>query len=198
MARPKSSEHALRRDEILDRAALCFARSGYPGTGMAEIAAASGTSKARLYHYYPAKQAILFDLLDRYTLRLLAVVAQYQHPAPGCDPDGRSALHGLIRGLLGEYQSSASRHVVLLHDTRFLGDAQRGLILQRQRDMVSAVKHLLHRAYPNRLRPDNQAAVTMLLFGMINWTFTWLRPDGAMSYAGFAEEVIQTLDRGFA
>ena len=31
---------------------------------MNDIAAANDTSKARLYHYYEAKEATLFDLLD--------------------------------------------------------------------------------------------------------------------------------------
>jgi hypothetical protein len=44
----------------------------------------------------------------------------------------------------------------------------------------------------------NQSAVVMMLFGMINWTFTWLRPAGPMSYAAFAEEVIAMLERGLA
>jgi len=44
--------------------------------------------------------------------------------------------------------------------------------------------------------PNNQTAVTMMLFGMINWTFTWLRPRGTMSYAAFAEEVIAMLEGG--
>jgi len=39
--------------------------------------------------------------------------------------------------------------------------------------------------------------LTMMLFGMINWTFTWLRPGGPMSYADFAHEVIATLEHGF-
>jgi len=34
------------------------------------------------------------------------------------------------------------------------------------------------------------------VFGMINWTFTWLRPGGTMSYAAFADEVIRTLESG--
>jgi hypothetical protein len=38
----------------------------------------------------------------------------------------------------------------------------------------------------------------MMLFGMINWTFTWLRPGGALSYAGFADEVVTMLERGLA
>jgi hypothetical protein len=30
---------------------------------------------------------------------------------------------------------------------------------------------------------------------MINWTFTWLRPGGPMSYADFAEQVIAFVER---
>ena len=52
MARPKSATHDFKRDEILDIAALCFAQSSYPAASMNTIAAAGGTSKARLYHYY--------------------------------------------------------------------------------------------------------------------------------------------------
>jgi AcrR family transcriptional regulator len=198
MARPKSQHHDLKRDEILDIAAQCFASQSYPAASMNDIAAAGGTSKARLYHYYDSKEAILFDLLDRYTQRLLALIAQAEATAQRRNLDDRAALHELIRSFLEEYETSATRHVALLNDTKFLGDEQRELILNRQRDVVSAVTRFLRRAYPHRLNPVNQTAVTMMLFGMINWTFTWLRPGGAMSYAAFAEEVIAMLEGGLA
>ena len=198
MARPKSSQHELKRDEILDVAAQCFADRSYPSASMNDIAAACGASKARLYHYYESKEAILFDLLDRYTQRLLAVIAQAEAAAQRRNLDDRDALHELVRGFLEEYEHSATRHVALLHDTKFLGEAQRDLIVNRQRDVVSAVTRFLRRAYPNRVTTANQTPVTMMLFGMINWTFTWLRPGGAMSYAAFAEEVVAMLDKGLA
>ena len=84
----------------------------------------------------------------------------------------------------------------MLHDTKFLGETQRELILDRQRDVVSAVTRFLRRAYPERVGAANQTAVAMMLFGMINWTFTWLRPGGALSYAGFAEEVVTDAGQG--
>ena len=198
MARPKSPSHDLKRDEILDIAAQCFADRSYPAASMNDIAAASGTSKARLYHYYDSKEAILFDLLDRYTQRLLATIGQAEATAQRRSLDDRAALHELIRSFLEEYETSATRHVALLNDTKFLGDAQRELILNRQRDVVSAMTRALRRAYPERLTTANQTALTMMLFGMINWTFTWLRPGGAMSYAAFAEEVIAMLEHGLA
>ena len=198
MARPKSATHELKRDEILDRAAQCFADKSYPAATMNDIAAANGTSKARLYHYYSAKEAILFDLLDRYTQRLLSPIGKTDATAQRRNLDDRAALHELIRSFLQEYETSATRHVALLHDTQFLGEEQRELILNQQRDLVSAVTRFLRRAYPKRVNASNQTAATMMLFGMINWTFTWLRPNGSMSYAAFAEEVIATLDHGYS
>ena len=103
-----------------------------------------------------------------------------------------------VRSFLREYESSATRHMALLNDTKFLGGAQRELILNRQRDVVSAVMRFLRRAYPARVTAARQTALTMMLFGMINWTFTWLRPGGPMSYAAFAEEVIALLEHGLA
>jgi AcrR family transcriptional regulator len=196
MARPKSASFEQNRDDILNHAAQCFASKSYLGASMNDVAAASGTSKARLYHYYGSKEAILFDLLDRYTQRLLVLVGQAQATAQRRNLDDRAALHELVRSFLAEYETSATRHVALLGDTQFLGDEQRELILNRQRDVVSAVTRFLAHAYPARVGVANQTAITMMLFGMINWTFTWLRPGGPMSYAAFADEVIAMLENG--
>jgi AcrR family transcriptional regulator len=209
MARPQSADHHLKRDSILDAAAQCFADQSYSATSMATVAAKVGASKARIYHYYDSKEALLFDLLDRYTQRLLAIVGETEAQAQRKKLNDREALHELVRAFLIEYESSATRHVALLNDTKFLSNiadalttgaaakSQRDLILQRQRDIVSAFTRFLRRAYPDRLTDANQTAITMMLMGMINWTFTWLRPDGPMSYADFADEVIRTLERGF-
>ena len=198
MARPKSATHELQREAILDVAAQCFAQRSYMAASMNDIAAACGTSKARLYHYYGSKEAILFDLLDRYTQHLLAIIGQTEASAQRKNLDDRAALHELIRNFLAQYETSATRHSALLGDTRFLGDVQRELILDRQRDVVSAMTRFLKRAYPQRITPANQTAVTMMLFGMLNWTFTWLRPNGPMSYRDYADEVVAMLERGLA
>jgi AcrR family transcriptional regulator len=208
MARPKSASHDLKRDGILDIAARCFAERSYPAASMNDIAAACGTSKARLYHYYDSKEAILLDLLERHTQRLLAVIAQTEAKAQRENLDDRAALHALVRGLLQEYETSATRHAALLNDTKFLSAepdpalgnppvSPREFILNRQRDIVAALTRFLKRAYPDRLTLANQTALTMMLLGMVNWTFTWLRPGGPMSYAQFAEEVVSVMENGF-
>ena len=168
MARPISASHDQRRDEILDVAAACFARQSYPATRMNDIAAACSASKARLYHYYESMEAILFDLLDRYTQKLLVIIGQVQATAHRQALDERATLHALIRAFLREYESSATRHAALLASTQFLGDEQRGVILDRQRDVVSAVTRFLRRAYPERVDARNQTAITMTPVMMVS------------------------------
>lgn len=52
------------QDAILDAAELAFARTGFDGTGLREIAAAAGVSQALLRYYFGAKQD-LFDAVFR-------------------------------------------------------------------------------------------------------------------------------------
>jgi AcrR family transcriptional regulator len=196
MARTRAPDHETQRDQILDLAAEKFAQTSYPSTSMAELAAASGTSKARLYHYYESKEAILFDLLDRYTKRLMLIIAEVEGSSQRRGLSERETFAELIRAFLAEYETSHSRHVALLNDVKYLVDAQREIILNRQRDVVAAFARQLSRAYPERATKENQTALTMMVFGMINWTFTWLKPGGRLGYPEFAEQVVDVIDRG--
>ncbi len=196
MARTKAPDFEAQREQILELAAAAFAASSYPSTSMADLAAACGTSKARLYHYYESKEAILFDLLDRYTRRLMLIVTEVEAEAERQGHSEVDSFANLIRAFLAEYETSQTRHVALINDVKFLAEEQRDQILKRERDVVAAFSRQLRRAYPERVTHDNQAALTMTVFGMINWTFTWLKPGGKLSYADFAEMVIDLLAGG--
>ncbi|KVO08452.1 TetR/AcrR family transcriptional regulator [Burkholderia ubonensis] len=198
MARTRAPDHESQREQILDLAAEKFAQTSYPSTSMSDLATASGTSKARLYHYYESKEAILFDLLDRYTKRLMLIIAEVEGTSQRRGLTEREAFAELVRAFLGEYETSHSRHVALLNDVKYLEDAQREIVLDRQRDIVAAFARQLARAYPERISKENQTSVTMMVFGMINWTFTWLKPGGRLAYRDFAEQVIDMIERGMS
>jgi AcrR family transcriptional regulator len=52
------------KTRILAISADLFARQGYTGTTIADIAGALGTTTAALYYHFPSKQAILLGLLS--------------------------------------------------------------------------------------------------------------------------------------
>lgn len=192
MARPKATDYDDQRDRILALATAAFAELGYASASMSQLAQACGTSKARLYHYFPSKESILFESLDRYTRRLVELVDAVR--ARGLPP--RIELAELIRALTIEYRDSRERHMSLLNDVKFLAPRQRAHVQAQERAVVDAVADTLQRAAPGRFAPGDRKPATMALFGMINFTFAWLRPDGPMSYERYAELVIDLWERG--
>jgi AcrR family transcriptional regulator len=66
-ARPAFLE--ARRGAILDAALRVWARRGFDGTSVAEVAREAGLTKGTLYLYFPSKQALLGATLERHSLR---------------------------------------------------------------------------------------------------------------------------------
>ena len=197
MARTKSADYEQQREAILDAAAATFAKYGFAGSSMAMLGGASGASKARLYHYYPSKDAILFDLLDRYTQKLIAIARSVGAETGSGRMPAAPRLDAMVRAFLDEYATSQTRHIVLLHDVDFLAEQERAKVRGQEREIVRLFRDALAKAFAGRIAQRELTAYTMMLFGMINWTFTWLKPQGPVSYPEFAEAVLRVLHHGF-
>jgi AcrR family transcriptional regulator len=185
MGRGRHSGYDGQRDMILAQAAALFARRGYPGTSMNQVAEACGLSKATLYHYYRDKYALLVHIAEAHVTRLQGIVGEAL--AEESAPAGQ--LRVLIRRLVEEYANAQDAHRVLTEDVKFLDAADRERILAKEREVVAAFARVVA-----ALRPDLQEAalskpLTMLLFGMVNWLFTWMKPQGPLVYDDMAPVV---------
>ena len=186
MARPRSAGFANQLDQILAASARLFASRGYTATTMNDVAAACGVSKATLYHYVDDKQGLLAQIAAGHVARLETLVLDVA--ARRLPPEAR--LRELIHRFMQAYASAEHQHRVLTEDVKFLGPAERERVLDGQRRVVSAFADTVA-----ELRPDLGAAqlhkpLAMLLFGMINWTFTWLHAGGALSHETLAPMVV--------
>jgi len=64
-----------RRDQILDAAAVCFAREGFHATTMHQICATAGLSPGAIYRYFSSKEEIIATLCERELERNAALIA---------------------------------------------------------------------------------------------------------------------------
>ena len=185
MARGRSAGYDDQRDMILEHAALLFANRGYSATSMNQVAEACGFSKALLYHYYRDKYSLLVSIAENHVSRLEDLVSDVERQ--GLAPAAR--LRELIRRFVEEYAGAKHAHRVLTEDVKFLQEDDRERVLGTQRTVVAGFARVVA-----ELRPDLQQAalakpLTMLLFGMINWMFIWMRPDGELDYDAMAPVV---------
>ena len=182
MSRTRSATFEQHRDAIRAQAARLFARHGYPVTPVADLARSCGISKALLYHYYRDKEQLLFDIADRYLDSLLAIVAEVEaQPLPAT-----ARLRRLVERFMAAYEDAAVYHRVLVQDVKYLKPAHRSLVNAKQRRVVQVYADAVAAAAPQLAGSPLLKPVTMTLFGMINWTFTWLKDEGPVRYADMA------------
>jgi AcrR family transcriptional regulator len=182
MARTRDPGYEDQRRMILSHAAHLFARSGYAATSMNEVADACGFAKASLYHYYRDKYSLLISIADTHVSRLRAVVAEVSE---GVLPP-KQELRELIRRFLAEYADARDAHRVLTEDVRFLQPADRARVLGKEREVVEGFARSIGRVRPQLRRSALTKPLTMLLFGMINWMFTWMNAEGPLDYDSMA------------
>ncbi|HEY3636451.1 MAG TPA: TetR/AcrR family transcriptional regulator [Caldimonas sp.] len=185
MPRGRSRGYELQRETILARAAELFARRGYTATSMNEVAEACGVSKPSLYHYVRDKHQLLAEIAEAHIARLLALVAAID--AAKLAPEAR--LRRLIDAFLVAYAGAQAEHRVLTEDVRFLAAAERKRVLGGERRVVAAFADAIAAVRPEVGRAGLEKPLAMLLFGMMNWMFTWLQPKGELSHADLAPVV---------
>jgi TetR/AcrR family transcriptional repressor of uid operon len=92
MRRPSAQLQHDRREEILDAARRCFARTGFHQTSMQQICLEAGMSPGNLYRYFPSKEAIIAGIAERDRAEVGAELAGAQ-----ASPDFFATLEALAR-----------------------------------------------------------------------------------------------------
>lgn len=178
MARSKAENYDSKRKSITLQAAKLFATKGFSGASVADISKACGVSKSLIYHYYGAKEDILFEVMIDHIDDLLAVTSD-----PSLiDSDAKKEFTKLTHALLRCYAGAEHAQKVLLYDLNNLTSKQRKNIVTKQRAIIDRFEQVYVRIKPEIA--DNHALLRsklMLFFGSVNWVHNWYNPKGEVS-----------------
>jgi TetR/AcrR family transcriptional regulator len=198
MPRSRARDYDDKRDAILHRAAVAFARDGYDRASMAGLAGECGVSKALLYHYYASKEALLFGILSNHLEALVdAVEAADDLGLPPAERLGR-----LVAGLLDAYRDADAEHKVQINALGLLPEPEQAELKALERKLVAIFSDAVRAVEPKAFDDGRLLKpVTMSLFGMLNWFYMWFREGGPISreeYAALATKMLVNGVRGFA
>ena len=165
------------RQRVLDAAARIFREQGY-GARLADIAEEAGMQAGSLYYHFDSREALIEEVLrlglDQAWEHVNATLAAA--PA-GTTPGERLviALRAHLAGILdhSDYTAANSR-IFSMADEEIRERHSREQ--QRYGDFFHGL--LAEAIETGELRSDvDPAVVRMLLFGAMNWTAEWYRPD---------------------
>jgi len=181
--RQGSALEANRRDELLRAAARLFVEKGFDATTTRDIAEAVGMRSGSPFYHFRSKQdllkAAMIEGLEAGHQRLQAAVAGIN------DPERR--LRVMIRNHLGILLEGDCHAPMLVYESRSLGITARTEIAavsdRYQQDWQATLEQL---AANGKLRLPAKP-MRLLLFGMLNWSRQWYRPNGGLSLDEIAE-----------
>jgi AcrR family transcriptional regulator len=187
VARTIAKDHDAKRKLILKTAARAFAAQGVDRASMSSVAAACGISKANIYHYYASKNALLFGMLDTYLkdLRDRVCAIQLDHLGP------EERFRVTVSAILLAYQGADDEHRVQASGIGALPRDQQDILRGYQRDLVDHMAGVIRANAPQTFAgdPGRLRAVTMSVFGMLNWFYMWNTQAGNKAREDYASLV---------
>jgi hypothetical protein len=128
----------------------------------------------------------------------LSEVVEEVEQAVGGQKLPRARLRAFVASLLASNAVSRSKNVVLLNETWALAPSQRSELRRLEKKLVRLGASLLE-ALNVRVMMHSALSTpyTMLLFGLVNWTYTWYEPKGPVSPAELADRITDLFLNGF-
>ena len=181
-------EEQNRRAELIRAAGRLFREQGYDATTIRDIAAAVGMRSGSPFYHFKSKQemlkAVVLEGLESALIDMEAVTAKKLGP--------RETFRGLIRAHLGTILEHGGDFVpVLLYEWRSLSDDSRAEIVM-MKDRYEAIwqKAVKDLKKAKLIRTDTKLA-RLLIFGALNWTAQWYRPEGALTIDDIADQAAE-------
>ena len=161
---------------ILDAAAEIFARKGYEGTTIRDIAEAVGMLAGSLYYYISTKEDLLFAVVDeihRDGRRLM-------EDPPIAPDDPLEAIRETVFRHVRFTAENVVRTAVFYDDFRYLAQERKAAIVEYRRSYELEVAELIKRGQEKGVFKASVEAelAAIALLGFLNSIHQWYRPGG--------------------
>ncbi len=181
-----------RRAEVCATAARIFREYGYSSATMDLIADEVGLNKGTLYHYYPAKSAILFELLSKQADAILALVDRV--PADGTAAERLRELVRLQAGCVSGRHGETDEIVVFFRELpwaeKHLPPAQAADLRRRIRRYEHFTRQLLTAGVRSgEFRPVDVGMVVSSIAGVLGYVPVWFRASTPKAQAALVREL---------
>jgi AcrR family transcriptional regulator len=186
LARSRNLKTDERLGQILRTAARIMAEDGYERATIRKVARAVDGSISSLYYYFKSKEELLFQI-QFHTFQ--TILDNLEGKLSGVD-DPQEEVRILIRNHLDHFCRHLKELVVCSHELETLsGKYYKEVRTLRTRyfEVAQEIVTELLRMSGNRSLDARTTALG--LFGMLNWIYTWWRPDAGPSERRMANQI---------
>jgi len=190
-----------RRNQILDAAARLFARKGYKGATIREIACEAGVAEGTIYNYFDSKHDLLISLPQRISWPVVSsFVKSARRRGPDAVTEDEEQMVRLLQAAMSSIQQHTDAIKVLLAYIPFMDEEIQAQFLEQTTLFFTRIfdleGFLQARIEAGAFRPFNtaiaaQAFVGMVLIFILSQEILPGRKGLPMSYEEIAREIVQ-------
>ena len=180
-----------RRAEILHAALRTFRERGYHATTLEDIAEHLGVRKTALYHYFPDKEAILYECHKE----SLTEIDRLTREARKLDKASEVLAH-VIREHVRVMTDTLEGSPLAFEVTALAPERQKEVIAARDRYERQLRKVIDEGIKDGEFRPVNSKIAVFAILGAINWIARWYRPEGSLQAPELGSEFANHLVGG--
>lgn len=184
-----NSGYQGKREALIDAAADEFLEKGYEATSVSDIAARVGADRATFYYYFDGKEQLFEEIAGEVTEKNLEGAEEILR----AEESPRDRLASLVRLLIVSYVENYPHITVYMseemHKIRGKGNPWAVGMRRQMRRIESIANEILAEGIEDgSFRGDIPPEISARgLFGMVNWTHRWLRPDSGYTAEQIAD-----------
>jgi AcrR family transcriptional regulator len=193
---PWQGRRPSRREEILDVFAEQVAARGYDAVSIREVAESVGLSKGTVIHHFGAKDKMLTEVHARYMQRRLAEARL----ALGALETPSEQLSGIVLlNLQAMHLDRAATIAFAREIVRFASEPVMEDVRKMRREYSGMLRDVLRRGMEaGDFRREDATMVSLQIFGMLNWSWTWRHQEGSWTTEELAATFMRTILAGIA
>jgi len=186
---PRQSRRIMK---IARGAAELFGTKGYLETSMDDIAAAARVTKGGVYHYFGSKAEILYFICSTYVDLDLENLEQ----SLTAIRNSVEKIKFIIFRHIENYVANEYGARTLLNEAYCLPPRYFKQVKEREKRYLRIVASVLSGYLGPKTKKDTVTAVTLTLFGMMNWIYSWYDPRKSMKPRELSNLIFEIFTKG--
>ena len=172
--------------ELLNHARRLFARRGYEGVSMRDIAGSVGVRQSAIYNHFASKQVLLVELMVSHMERLLEAMRSVVEPSE--DPAKR--LEAFTRFHVTYHIDQPDDVFLAYMELRSLEEDGRNAVLPLRHAYEQMLRDILDAGVTEgAFRIGDAAVSTRGILAMLTGVTVWFREDGRLDGDAVAENM---------
>ena len=185
LAPRRATRPALTRDVVLDAALTLFARRGYHGTALSEIAETLQVRTPSLYNHMDSKHDLLRSIVDRTTAGVLADF----HAVVDSDDPPVEQLRKAAEIYAHRHATHRREALVVNRDTGSLEEPARSELQARRREHEHALRDVIARGVAaGDFQVDSPALASFAIRELCVSIARWFPDDGGLTAKAVADQ----------